>query len=243
MTATLSSTCRDFVAAVEAKLPWKQVGLPELFGSIKVKLTNPAESNSGYTFTGLLMNTMNGGEIPDAAAAMQLTPRVERLYRAMGRLEDSSGTLFKVYLSQGLGAHPMVVAYENQLIEFSQENPQLVDTVRSQIAVLYPRPTTWASHPMIALSEGGKAPPRGAHHRSRPEEDRLGETRLPRGAHVEQREPPAVPERNRYRSGDPVGPGDAHHGGHGAGAPDRDRALTPEGGAYPPSLLLGASHE
>ena len=145
-----------FVAAVEAKLPWKQVGLPELFGSVKVKLTNPAESNSGYAFTGLLMNTMNGGEIPDAAAAMLLTPRVERFYRAMGRLEDSSGTLFKVYLSQGLGAHPMVVAYENQLIEFSQENPQLVDTVRSQIAVLYPRPTTWASHPMIALSEGGK---------------------------------------------------------------------------------------
>ena len=145
-----------FVAAMEAKLPWKQVGLPELFGSVKVKLTSPAESNSGYAFTGLLMNTMNGGEIPDAAAAMQLTPRVERLYRAMGRLEDSSGTLFKVYLSQGLGAHPMVVAYENQLIEFSQENPQLVDTVRSQIAVLYPRPTTWASHPMIALSEGGK---------------------------------------------------------------------------------------
>ena len=74
-------------------------------------------------------------------------PRVERLYRAMGRLEDSSGTLFKVYLSQGLGAHPMVVAYENQLIEFSQENPQLVDTVRSQIAVLYPRPTTWRLTP------------------------------------------------------------------------------------------------
>ena len=41
-----------FVAAVEAKLPWKQVGLPELFGSVKVKLTSPAESNSGYAFTG-----------------------------------------------------------------------------------------------------------------------------------------------------------------------------------------------
>ena len=74
----------------------------------------------------------------------------------MGRLEDSSGTLFKLYLSQGPGAYPMIVGYENQLIEFSQENPLMVDTVRSQIAVLYPRPTTWASHPMIVLSEGGK---------------------------------------------------------------------------------------
>ena len=40
---------------------WKEIGLPELYGNVSIDTTDPAKSNSGNMFAGLLANTLNGG--------------------------------------------------------------------------------------------------------------------------------------------------------------------------------------
>ena len=53
------------------------------------------------------------------------------------------------------GAYPIIVAYENQLLEFAAEHREMIVPVRQKLRVLYPRPTVWASHPLIALDASG----------------------------------------------------------------------------------------
>ncbi len=52
-----------FVAAVKEGKTWADIGLPQLYGSISVKTTDPTKSNSGNMFAGLLANTMNGSKL------------------------------------------------------------------------------------------------------------------------------------------------------------------------------------
>jgi hypothetical protein len=143
------------IKAVENKVEWARLGLPQLNGRINVISTNPSESNSGYAYAGLLANTLNG-DIPDLSQIDPLLPRIRLIFTRMGRVETSSGTLFKNYLTQGLGAYPMIIGYENQLAEFAVENPAVVNQVSKVCRILYPKPTTWSSHPLVALSDGGK---------------------------------------------------------------------------------------
>ena len=41
------------------------------------------------------------------------------------------------------------------MIEFAIENYSDWSMVKDQVAVLYPEPTVWSSHPLIALNENG----------------------------------------------------------------------------------------
>ena len=50
----------------------------------------------------------------------------------------------------------MVVGYENQIVEFVIAHPQHRDHITNSVAVLYPTPTVWSSHPVIALTDNGK---------------------------------------------------------------------------------------
>src|SRR5262249_50215119 len=118
--------------------------------------TDPAKSNSGNAWAALLANTYNGGEVltPDKADAV--IPKVKAFFDRVGFMESGSGTLFDKFLKQGAGAYPIIVAYENQLLEFAVEHHELLEPLRRKLRVIYPRPTVWASHPMIALDPGAK---------------------------------------------------------------------------------------
>lgn len=63
----------------------------------------------------------------------------------------SSGDIFENFLKQGMGARPIIVGYENQMIEFLVENAQYADLIRQKIRTIYPEPTIFASHPLISL--------------------------------------------------------------------------------------------
>jgi hypothetical protein len=47
------------------------------------------------------------------------------------------------------------VGYENQLVEYSLAHQAQQDLLRRQIVLLYPRPTVWSSHALIALTPNG----------------------------------------------------------------------------------------
>jgi hypothetical protein len=54
-----------------------------------------------------------------------------------------------------MGAQPLVVLYENQLVEYSLEHPSQLELLRAKVRIIYPQPTVWAVHPLISLSENG----------------------------------------------------------------------------------------
>lgn len=134
---------------------WKEVGLPQLNGKVLVQTTDPTKSNSGNLFAGLLANTLNGGNVADEAAVAAALPQIKSFYGRLGYMNDSSGFLFDQFLVMGLGTYPIIVGYENQLIEYSVANSEYRDVLLKEINILYPRPTVWASHTVLALNPTG----------------------------------------------------------------------------------------
>ena len=143
------------IGMINGGAQWKSIGLPQLYGRISIRSTDPTKSNSGFMFAGLLADIANGGEVADEASLPKTLPTVKTFFSRLGYLEGSSGDLFDQFLKMGEGANPMIVGYENQLTEFSIQNAQYQDLLRKRIQVLYPRPTVYSSHPLIALTPAG----------------------------------------------------------------------------------------
>ncbi len=135
---------------------WKEdLGL-NIYGPFKVISTDPEKSNSGNIWAGLLATSLNGGVVPTPATLPPLLPQIDAYFAAQGYMESSSGALFESFLKQGMGARPMIVGYENQLVEFVKENAAYADLIQSKIDVIYPEPTIFASHPLISLTPSCK---------------------------------------------------------------------------------------
>ena len=135
---------------------WKEdLGL-EIYGPFKVFSTDPSKSNSGNIWSGLLATAFNGGRTPTDKTLAEVLPRVEGYFDAMGFMESSSGDIFENFLKQGMGARPIIVGYENQLVEFIKANETYADLIRDKIRTIYPQPTIFASHPLISLTPACK---------------------------------------------------------------------------------------
>lgn len=147
---------QKFKDRILAKKTWEDIGLPELYGSISVKTTDPTKSNSGNMFAGLIANSMNGGKVVNKNTVHQVLPKVKEFFNQMGYMDTSSADLFEQFLKMGVGAYPMICAYENQLLEFAVNNPDIWNQIGSDIVIIYPTPTVYSSHVMIALDEKGE---------------------------------------------------------------------------------------
>jgi ABC-type Fe3+ transport system substrate-binding protein len=138
---------------VEGKT-WKDIGLDALYGKIAIISTDPTKSNSGNMFAGLLANILNqSGDIVDQDSLPSVLPTVQAVFARLGFMEHSSSDLFQAYLTKGVGDKPIIVGYENQIVEFSLEHEKLWPKVKDTVRILYPRPTVWSSHPLIILQE------------------------------------------------------------------------------------------
>ena len=144
------------VAEIEAGTTWAELGLPELYGTVAVSTTDPVRSNSGNMFAGLLANVLCGG-VADEASVEAVLPRLQAIFERLGYMEASSSDLFDQFLKTGMGAKPIIAAYENQLLEFAAEHPEDWQQLRDDIVLIYPTPTVWSSHIYIALDEAGEA--------------------------------------------------------------------------------------
>jgi hypothetical protein len=140
------------VQTMEEGKTWADVGVPSVYGKVKVISTDPEKSNSGNQFAALLADIM-AGDVVDDATLPKVLPRLKKLYDRLGYLDSSSGDLFSQYLRLGEGANPMVASYENQIIEFAATDPGQWQSVKGRVAVLYPQPTVWSEHVVIALTD------------------------------------------------------------------------------------------
>jgi len=148
----LAADVKAIGALIDRGARWQEdLGLT-IYGPFKVFSTHPAKSNSGNIWSGLLATVFNGGAPPTEATLPDLLPRITAYFQAMGHMEASSGDIFENFLKQGMGARPIIVGYENQMVEFLTENAQYSDLIRDKIKVIYPEPTIFASHPLIALT-------------------------------------------------------------------------------------------
>lgn len=141
---------------IQKRTAWKDLGVANLWGDATIQSTDPTKSNSGNMFSGLLANMLAGGEVATISNVEENADAIQSFFKQMGYMESSSGDIFRKYLDTGMGAKPIVVGYENQLVEFYIANERYRDLIEKEVVTLYPLPTFWASHPVIALDEKGK---------------------------------------------------------------------------------------
>lgn len=141
---------------ISSRARWKEdLGL-DIYGAFRVFSTDPTKSNSGNIWSALLATVFNEGTPPTEADLPRILPRVAAYFDAMGYMESSSGDIFENFLKQGMGARPIIVGYENQLVEFLLANESYAGLISDKIRVIYPTPTIFASHPLIELTPGCK---------------------------------------------------------------------------------------
>jgi ABC-type Fe3+ transport system substrate-binding protein len=134
---------------------WKDLGLPQLHGRVSVFTSDPTKSNGGAMFAALLAAALNGNEVVDEGKLGAVLPGVKQYYDRLGMLDATTADLFDKFLRTGAGANPIIVGYEQELIEFLRVNPAYRQLLNEKVRVLYPEPTVWASSPFIALTPNG----------------------------------------------------------------------------------------
>jgi len=141
---------------IQAGKQWKEIGLSQLYGKIAIWSTDPTRSNSGNMLAALLANMFNGGAVVNMQSIDQVMPRLKNYFSRQGYMASSSSDIFKTFITTGVGSKPIIAGYESQLVEFAIENSDAIDYLRQKIRTLYPEPTVWSSHPVIALTAKGK---------------------------------------------------------------------------------------
>ena len=149
---------KALIEAVLAKKSWADVGQPDLYGTLRLIATDPNKSNSGFMFAGLAADVL-AGDVADSSNLPDVLPQVVDLFREMGFKSGSSGQVFDDFIAGGPGAEPLVVGYENQLVEWILADPDRWKRVEAAAGgakpvTLYPRPTVYSAHPLIALTAG-----------------------------------------------------------------------------------------
>lgn len=145
--------------AILAGADWSKLGVAALYGRARIVSTDPNRSNSGFMFSGLVLSLLSGNvaTLDDLA---QHGGKVQSIFRNMGFKSPSSGKLFDQYLAGGIGGEPMIVGYENQLVEWIIADPDRWNRIQSgqgaKPVVLYPRPTVYSAHPLIVVDEAAE---------------------------------------------------------------------------------------
>lgn len=119
--------------------------------SILVSTTNVSTSNSAAQFLALASYLANGRDmVTDADTARRLAAGIAPMFTKQGFQEQSSAGPFEDYLSIGMGKVPLVWIYESQFFEQA-----LRGTLKPGMVLLYPQPTIFSKHVVVALSDAG----------------------------------------------------------------------------------------
>jgi hypothetical protein len=135
------------------KRTWEDLGTKGFGGPIRVASTDPARSNSGFTLTQLQLNiiaTQDVFQAPNVEQAKAALPRIRALYDAQGLQASSSEFGFRQWLTQGGEVQaPLYAGYESQIIQLVNQNGT---APLKDVRVLYPDPTIYSDHPILALN-------------------------------------------------------------------------------------------
>ncbi len=134
---------------------WSDLGVELPSGPVLINSSDPATSNSGMTLAQLELATVASGNPYQPASAGQATAslaKVKALIDAQGLMRTGSDSAFEQWVIQQTGG--LLAGYENQLLQWITTRNQGV--VPEGIVTLYPEPTIFNDHPILALTEAGK---------------------------------------------------------------------------------------
>lgn len=134
---------------------WQSMGGQYVAGPVKITSTDPKSSNSGFTLAQLELAVAAGDVYnpPTIEEAHKALPIVRSLYEAQGLQAESSDDGFREWLIQG--ASSLYAGYENQMLQKLVEykgNKGAQDALLNGARILYPEPTIYNSHPILALN-------------------------------------------------------------------------------------------
>lgn len=119
---------------------------------VLIKSTNIASSNSAAMYLSLASYLANGKSVVENDSQIaQVLPQVTPLFSGQGYMAGSSATPFEDYLNKGQGDSPLVMIYEAQFLAQAQQGG-----VRPDMVLLYPEPTIYTDHTLIAMNNKGK---------------------------------------------------------------------------------------
>jgi hypothetical protein len=84
---------------------------------------------AGNMFAGLVATMLNRGEAATWESLETDGRELKRFFSKLGYLESSSADLFNSLLRTGIGAKPVIVGYESQILEFSVEHPDAMQRI------------------------------------------------------------------------------------------------------------------
>lgn len=132
---------------------------PATFNSPRTVLINSTDirlSNSAAMYLAIASFVHNGEQVvgtPEEATTA--ADALARLFLDQGYTESSSAGPFGDYLSQGMGAMPLVMVYEAQYLG-RQIEPTLRGQITDQMRLVYPEPTVLSKHVVVALTDPGR---------------------------------------------------------------------------------------
>jgi hypothetical protein len=137
---------------------WRSLGAQNIGRPVTIFSTDPAKSNSGFTLSQLeliIVSTNDPYTEPTLQQAKAHLGTVRGLYDAQGLQAASSDAGFQQWLLQGAEQYaPLYAGYENQIIQQvvqSHGDPSVAQQLENQVRILYPEPTVYADHPILAL--------------------------------------------------------------------------------------------
>ena len=151
----LRAPMESLIGMVLEGTSWSDLGVDSLYGSVAISTTDPTASASGNLFAGLVANVLDESVVSDESLS-KVMGRVIRLFGLQGDMESSTGSLFDRYVEQGIGPYPIIIGYENQIIEYSRQHPDLWPEASQQMRIIYPVPTVVSEHTIIPITENGE---------------------------------------------------------------------------------------
>ena len=122
--------------------------------SILISSTDVRKSNSAAMYLALASYIYNGRNVVTSVdEATRVEPKVRGLFLRQGFQENSSAGPFDDYVTIGMGKAPLVMAYEQQFVEYLAEHP--ADQRPAGMVLLYPRPTIFTKHTLVPMNENG----------------------------------------------------------------------------------------
>jgi hypothetical protein len=134
---------------------WKDLdGAAALYNSprsVLISSTDIRKSNSAAMYLALASFSLNNDfPVSTDVQVDKVLPVASKMFLAQGYSESSSDDPFQNYLSQGMGAVPMVMIYESQFVgEAVNASSRLTD----QMVLAYPEPTVFSKHALVPVTD------------------------------------------------------------------------------------------
>lgn len=146
---------KTLVGLMNAGKRWRDLDHHEAYPvgkSILISSTDARKSNSAAMYLALFSFIANGDEVvQNEEQVCRIYPAFRDIFLRQGFTEYSSEAPFEDYRVMGMGKSPLVIIYESQFLQLA-----LQGQLRPEMVLLYPEPTVYTKHVLIAFTEAGR---------------------------------------------------------------------------------------